>query len=107
MRHTQRRKFLGQIALAGAVPFLPNSILRESDFSSLAEYRNGVSASALIMDEKFWYQVKAMYSSSPGLLNLNNGGVSPQPLIVQEAHERYNKMSNEAPSYYMLSLIHI
>ena len=41
------------------------------------------------------------YTVSPNLVNLNNGGVSPQPKVVQEAVERYNQLSNEAPSYYM------
>lgn len=35
------------------------------------------------------------------MFNLNNGGVSPQPRVVQEAVERYGRLSNEAPSYYM------
>lgn len=53
------------------------------------------------MDETFWYQIKMAFSVSPTLINLNNGGVSPQPKIVQDAVERYNKLSNETPSYYM------
>lgn len=52
-------------------------------------------------DESFWRTVKNSYTVSPTILNLNNGGVSPQPLVVQEAVERYNRLSNEAPSYYM------
>ena len=54
-----------------------------------------------IADETFWKSVKQAYTVSPTILNLNNGGVSPQPLVVQEAVERYNRLSNEAPSYYM------
>ena len=41
------------------------------------------------------------FSVSPTLINLNNGGVSPQPKVVQDAVERYNKLSNETPSFYM------
>ncbi len=52
-------------------------------------------------DETFWYQVKMAYTVSPALVNLNNGGVCPQPKVVQDAVERYNRLSNEAPSYYM------
>lgn len=54
-----------------------------------------------ITDETFWYQVKNGYTVSPTVINLNNGGVSPSPRVVQEAVERYNRLSNEAPSYYM------
>ena len=46
-----------------------------------------------------------MYAVSPSILNLNNGGVSPQPLVVQEAFERYNRLANEAPSYYMWRIL--
>lgn len=56
---------------------------------------------ASITDETFWYQVKNGYTVSPTVINLNNGGVCPQPRVVQEAVERYNRLSNEAPSYYM------
>ena len=38
---------------------------------------------------------------SPNIINLNNGGVSPQPKVVQDALDRYNKIANEGPSYYM------
>ena len=57
------------------------------------------------MDEEFWYQIKMAYTVSPTVLNLNNGGVSPQPKVVQNAVERYNQLSNEAPSYYMWRIL--
>ena len=109
MKSFQRRKFISHIAAAGAAPFIPSILLPEADLSWISKYKKSListdSISSLVKDEQFWYQIKTMYSSSPGLLNLNNGGVSPQPLIVQEAHERYNKMSNEAPSYYMWRIL--
>lgn len=58
-----------------------------------------------IKDEDFWYQVRMAFTVFPGMINLNNGGVSPSPKIVQEAVERYNKLSNEAPSYYMWRIL--
>ncbi len=59
----------------------------------------------LVKDERFWYQIKQAYTVSPSVMNLNNGGVCPQPRVVQEAVERYNRLSNEAPSYYMWSIL--
>src|SRR6187549_2940829 len=105
MKSFQRRTFLSQLAAAGAAPLLPSFLLPGADLSWLTGYKKSNAAMPLSMDEKFWYQVKTMYSTSPGLLNLNNGGVSPQPLIVQEAHERYDRMCNEAPSYYMWRIL--
>jgi selenocysteine lyase/cysteine desulfurase len=36
---------------------------------------------------------------------LNNGGVSPQPKPVQEAHIRYYQYANEGPSYFMWRIL--
>lgn len=55
----------------------------------------------LATDEDIWGWVRHKYTSSADLINLNNGGVSPQPSVVQDAVERFTAMSNEAPSYYM------
>jgi len=52
-------------------------------------------------EESFWYQIKLAYTVSPTFLNLNNGGVSPQPKVVQDAMERYNRFGNELPTYFM------
>jgi len=52
-------------------------------------------------DEDFWSRIQEAYSVSRSWINLNNGGVSPQPTFVQDAFKRYMDMSNEAPSFYM------
>jgi len=51
--------------------------------------------------EDYWGFIQQAYSVSPNVINLNNGGVSPQPIVVQDALDRYNRLSNEAPTYYM------
>ena len=53
----------------------------------------------------FWYYIQQSFTVSPGLINLNNGGVSPAPIPVQEAMKRYYDYSNEAPSYYMWRIL--
>jgi len=52
-------------------------------------------------EDQFWQIIRNEYTVSPNIINLNNGGVSPQPRSVQEAHIRFYKYSNEAPSHYM------
>ena len=104
----QRRAFLGKLAAASAIPLVPSFLKPDANLDWIPKYKSSFapsSALALVEDETFWYQIKNMYSSSPGVLNLNNGGVSPQPIIVQEAFERYNKLCNEAPSYYMWRIL--
>ncbi|MCB0563592.1 MAG: aminotransferase class V-fold PLP-dependent enzyme [Phaeodactylibacter sp.] len=104
---TDRRKFLrtlaGTIGLAGATPFFASA--RGKGFINAIEHYQHLSAHQLAGDETFWRQVKMAYSVSPTIINLNNGGVSPQPLVVQEAVERYNRMSNELPTYYMWRIL--
>ena len=56
-------------------------------------------------DEVFWNWVRDSYTVSRNIVNLNNGGVSPQPKITQDAQDKYNRMSNEAPSYYMWRIL--
>jgi selenocysteine lyase/cysteine desulfurase len=100
---SSRRKFLHQLTAAtGAFTFFP---LTNKAFAHEAEHRfqrfqtlNDVDA---VQDEDFWGWVKEQFTVSPNLLNLNNGGVSPQPKVVQDAHIRFYQFSNEAPSYYM------
>jgi selenocysteine lyase/cysteine desulfurase len=60
-----------------------------------------VAAEDVTRDEDYWSFIQQAYSVSPNIINLNNGGVSPQPIVVQDALDRYNRLSNEAPSYYM------
>src|SRR5690242_15389015 len=120
MQPYHRRSFFTQVTAAAALPMLPSFLKTDQDFSWIDDYKKKVKLTtssrarydystspdlALVEDEQFWYQVKNMYSSSPGLLNLNNGGVSPQPKIVQDAFERYNRLCNEAPSYYMWRIL--
>jgi selenocysteine lyase/cysteine desulfurase len=56
-------------------------------------------------DEDFWAWVQESYTVSPNIINLNNGGVSPQPKITQDTFEKYNRFCNEAPSYYMWNIL--
>ncbi|MBA2500037.1 MAG: aminotransferase class V-fold PLP-dependent enzyme [Chitinophagaceae bacterium] len=65
----------------------------------------GISPDNLATEEEFWYYVQQSFTVSPGIINLNNGGVSPAPKTVQDAMKRYYDLSNEAPSYYMWRII--
>ena len=64
-----------------------------------------LSPSELATEEDFWYYIQQSFTVSPGLINLNNGGVSPAPKSVQDAVKRYYDFSNEAPSYFMWRIL--
>jgi selenocysteine lyase/cysteine desulfurase len=52
-------------------------------------------------EEDFWRQIRQAFAASPNLINLNNGGVCPAPRATMDALDYYNRMCNEAPSFYM------
>ena len=56
-------------------------------------------------EDDFWRQIRLAYSCSPSLINLNNGGVCPTPRATMDAQDYYNRMCNEAPSYYMWRIL--
>jgi len=65
----------------------------------------GLSADTLTTDEDFWYAIQQSFTVSPGIVNLNNRGVSPASKTVQEAMKRYYDYCNESPSYYMWRIL--
>ena len=104
---TNRRSFIRRsVSAAGAISLF--SILEDTNAApSMAEmYRNLPDPVCdVTSDESFWHYIKNCYTSSPNIMNLNNGGVCPQPKVVQEAFESYNRFSNEGPAYYMWSVV--
>ena len=102
-----RRKFIQQAAMfAGA--FSANSLfnqLHAADIQSANQKVNHLSATDIATDEDYWSVIQQAFTVSPSIINLNNGGVSPSPRVVQEAVERYNKLSNEGPSYFMWRIL--
>jgi len=103
----QRRSFFKQAGvLAGA--FSTKSLFSEwhaSELSDLQQSRHNFTAEQLAADEDYWSVIQQAYTVNPSIINLNNGGVSPSPRIVQQAVERYNQMANEGPSYYMWRIL--
>jgi selenocysteine lyase/cysteine desulfurase len=47
-------------------------------------------------DEDFWFEIQRAFTVDRTYINLNNGGVSPSPLVVQDAMRRYLEFSNSA-----------
>jgi selenocysteine lyase/cysteine desulfurase len=58
-----------------------------------------------LSEEDFWKYVRECFTVNLNVINLNNGGVSPQPKQVQDAHLRYYQMCNEGPSLYMWRIL--
>src|SRR5258708_3028253 len=56
-------------------------------------------------DEDFWTEVRGAFTIDRNVINLNNGHVSPAPLIVQEAMRRYLDYSNMGPWHTMINVL--
>jgi hypothetical protein len=51
------------------------------------------------MDEDYWSIIQNSFTVTRGIVNLNNGGVSPSPRIVTEALVRYIGQQEDATAY--------
>lgn len=107
MLSANRRGFLQFLSRAGLGAIVAGSPLygRGHDLEQQLEKYRFMGADRLASDEDFWYGVQQAYTVSPSIINLNNGGVSPSPKVVQEAMKRFHDMSNEGPSYYMWRIL--
>ncbi len=97
-----RRTFLSSAALSAAaasslgflVPGRASAVAPE-----LAAHPGDPSDVAT--DEAFWFEVQQAFAADRSLVNLNSGGVSPSPTVVQEAMKRHLDYSNTVPPYAM------
>ena len=100
-----RRDFMHSVvaaALPAAVPLRPalrndgiDRILRATGF---VETR---SADEVAADEDYWFEIQQAFTVDRSIVNLNNGGVSPSPRVVQDAMKRFLDYANQAPVYTM------
>ena len=103
---TRRLFFQRAFGAAGALslaPFVSKAITE--DISDALQSLNKLSPLDAAGDDELWARMAQAYTVSPNILNLNNGGVSPQPKVVQDAVDRYYHLSNEAPTYYMWQIL--
>lgn len=105
--HTNRRNFLRKSATATGILALGNVF----NLNSASQLKNAVDELGLQLPEKtasnedFWHWVQQSFTASPNIINMNNGGVCPQPKVVQDVFEHYNRVSNEGPAYYMWRVV--
>jgi len=99
-----RRRFLETMLAAGAgIPALKHDGLDR--LLGLARRVDGRLPADVARDEDFWLGIQQAFTLDRTLINLNNGGVSPSPRVVQEAMRRYLEYSNTAPVYTMWQVL--
>ena len=105
-----RRSFLGTVSLpaaaaAAGISFRPTELRAESIDIAAELGRHAGTAADVVDDESFWLQVQQAFTVDRTLINLNNGGVSPAPALVQAAMKRHQDYSNLAPTYTMWQIL--
>jgi hypothetical protein len=99
MSHNNRRVFLKQAtALAGA--FGATSMFNHAHAESFAKASARVAhltPQQVAADEDYWATIQQAYTVNPGIINLNNGGVSPAPAVVQRALDNIMHFATKGP----------
>ena len=102
-----RRRFL---SLAGKG--LGLAVLSSSTVASLLKNIQAATRSVAhlapeqaAMDEDYWATIQNAFTVTRGIINLNNGGVSPSPRIVTEALVRYIWQQEDATAYTMWQIL--
>ena len=93
-------KGLGLAALSSATVA---SLLRHVEAASKSIAH--LSPEEAATDEDYWAVIQQAFTVTRGIINLNNGGVSPSPRIVTEALVRYQWQQEDATAYTMWEIL--
>ncbi len=97
---TTRRVFLGEVAGAMAV----GAVGLRANAGGLGRELAGFSGTPgeLARDEAYWVPIQRAFTVDRSIVNLNNGGCSPAPLVAQEAQKRHLDFMNQNPPPFAL-----
>src|SRR5687767_3407385 len=102
-----RRRFLSSVGKGLGLAALSSSTVASllKDVRAAAKRVSRLTADEAARDENFWFDIQQSFSVTRGLVNLNNGGVSPSPRIVTEALVRYLWQQEDATAYTMWQIL--
>src|ERR1043165_6812142 len=102
-----RRRFLSSVGKGLGLAALSSSAVASllKDVRAAAKRVARLSAEEAARDEDFWSDIQQSFSVTRGLVNLNNGGVSPSPRVVTEALVRYLWQQEDATAYTMWEIL--
>ncbi len=92
-----RRKFLGTAASAAMMAGVPPSLRRLSDPGR--DSRISFPGEGRADDESFWTAVQQSFTVDRSIIHLNNGGVCPAPLSVQQSQIAHLQEAHRSPFY--------
>src|SRR4026207_1456606 len=100
---TDRRKF---ISVAGkglglAALSVPSIAALAKEIEAASKSVSHLTPEQVATDEDYWSVIQNSFTVTRGIVNLNNGGVSPSPRIVTEALVRYIWQQEDPTAYTM------
>ena len=102
-----RRNFLALagkgLGLAALTSLTVASLLKEIE--AAAKTVAHLTPEQAAMDEDYWASIQNAFTVTRGIVNLNNGGVSPSPRMVTEALVRYIWQQEDATAYTMWQIL--
>src|SRR5689334_14470418 len=105
--HNSRREFLSQtgktLGLAALSFPTVGALLKDVEAASRSVAH--LTPEQAAMDEDYWFAIQNAFTVTRGIVNLNNGGVSPSPRLVTEALVRYIWQQEDATAYTMWQLL--
>lgn len=102
-----RRKFLSSAGKGLGLMALSSATVASlfENVNAAARSVRGLSPMEVAEDEDFWSVIQQSFSVTRGIINLNNGGVSPSPRMVTEAFVRYTWQQEDATAYTMWQIL--
>jgi isopenicillin-N epimerase len=102
-----RRKFLSSVGKSFGMMALSSTVVGAlfENLQAASRKVEHLSPELVAADEDFWSVIQQSFSVTRGIVNLNNGGVSPSPRMVTEAFVRYTWQQEDATAYTMWQIL--
>jgi len=102
-----RRRFLSSIGKGVGLAALSSATIASlfKEVVAAGKAIDHLSPFEAALDEDYWTTIQQAFSVTRGIINLNNGGVSPSPRIVTEAFVRYTWQQEDATAYTMWQIL--
>ncbi|MEX2089302.1 MAG: aminotransferase class V-fold PLP-dependent enzyme [Bacteroidota bacterium] len=102
-----RRRFLSMVGKGAGLAALSSATVASllDDLHAATARVAHLSPEQAAMDEDFWFHIQESFSVTRGIINLNNGGVSPSPRLVTEAFCRYTWQQEDVTAYTMWQIL--